>query len=245
MRSFDQGPGVQSGYGGGGQVLGRFGPTDFNQSVQAAQNAAYGQATSRLDPQWQQAEQQQIAQLTAQGLGPNSQAYQTAMANFGRAKTDAYNQANFGAIQAGQDIQQQLFGQAAQQAGFANAAQAQQYGQNQQAAEFANQAAAQAYAQGQGAAGFYNQAAQADFQNRLAQGQFYNTAMGQHFGESLQAAQFQNAAQQQALQQQAYMQNQPINQEWDERLTRVSDKFRQIDEKIRGYRPVPVPVPAV
>jgi hypothetical protein len=41
------------------------------------------------------------------------------------------------------------------------------------------------------------------------------------------------------------VQNQPINQEWDERLTRMSDKFRQIDEKMRGYRPVPVPVPAV
>jgi hypothetical protein len=41
------------------------------------------------------------------------------------------------------------------------------------------------------------------------------------------------------------IQNQPINQEWDERLSRLSDKFRQIDGKIRDYRPVPVPVPAV
>jgi len=41
------------------------------------------------------------------------------------------------------------------------------------------------------------------------------------------------------------IQNQPINQEWDARLSQVSDKFRQFDEKIRGYRPVPAPVPAV
>jgi hypothetical protein len=40
------------------------------------------------------------------------------------------------------------------------------------------------------------------------------------------------------------VQNQPINREWDERLSRLSDKFRQIDEKIRSYRPLPVPVAA-
>jgi hypothetical protein len=41
------------------------------------------------------------------------------------------------------------------------------------------------------------------------------------------------------------VQNQPIDQEWDERLTRASNKFREIDEKVRSYRPAPVPAPAV
>jgi hypothetical protein len=41
------------------------------------------------------------------------------------------------------------------------------------------------------------------------------------------------------------VQNQPINQEWDERLGRVSGKFRELDEKMRGYHRDPVPLPAV
>ena len=40
------------------------------------------------------------------------------------------------------------------------------------------------------------------------------------------------------------VQNQPINQEWDERLGRVSGKFRELDEKMRSYRRDPIPVPA-
>jgi hypothetical protein len=40
------------------------------------------------------------------------------------------------------------------------------------------------------------------------------------------------------------VQNQPINQEWDERLSRASTKFREIDEKMRGYRREPVALPA-
>jgi hypothetical protein len=37
------------------------------------------------------------------------------------------------------------------------------------------------------------------------------------------------------------VENQPINQEWDERLTGMSDKFRKIVEQARNYRPVPAP----
>lgn len=29
--------------------------------------------------------------------------------------------------------------------------------------------------------------------------------------------------------------------QWDEGLGRVSGKFRELDDKMRGYRPVPVP----
>lgn len=35
--------------------------------------------------------------------------------------------------------------------------------------------------------------------------------------------------------------NQPINQEWDERLSRVSDKFRTLAQNATGYRPAPAP----
>jgi hypothetical protein len=40
------------------------------------------------------------------------------------------------------------------------------------------------------------------------------------------------------------IQNQPINQEWDERLSRVSNKFRELTDKISGYRPAPALAPA-
>jgi hypothetical protein len=35
------------------------------------------------------------------------------------------------------------------------------------------------------------------------------------------------------------IQNQPINQEWDERLSQASNKFRELTGKIAGYRPAP------
>lgn len=59
--------------------------------------AAYGQATSRLDPQWQQREQATAAQLANQGLTPGSMAYNSQIQNQDRARNDAYAQAMYGA----------------------------------------------------------------------------------------------------------------------------------------------------
>lgn len=71
-----------------------------------AGDAMYQQATSRLDPQWQQREEQQSAQLASQGLDPTSQAAQSANRNLGMQRNDAYNQAGFSAQQmAGQEAQ--------------------------------------------------------------------------------------------------------------------------------------------
>lgn len=58
-----------------------------------AADAAYNQATSRLDPQWAQRQSQMGSELAAQGLDPSSQAYQTAMSGFGRDRNDAYGSA--------------------------------------------------------------------------------------------------------------------------------------------------------
>lgn len=129
-------------------------PTDFNAATQQAQNAVYNQATSRLDPQWQQQQEQLNASLANQGITPGSQAYQTAQDNFQRAKTDAYNQANYSAVQAGNQLEDQLYNQALAgrqegvneantQGSFANAAQQQQYAQALQNAQFGNQARSQ------------------------------------------------------------------------------------------------------
>jgi hypothetical protein len=129
-------------------------PTDFNQATQQAQNAVYNQATSRLDPQWQQQQEQLDSSLANQGITQGSQAYQTAQDNFQRAKTDAYNQANYSAIGAGNALEGQLYGQALAgrqeganeantQGSFTNTAQQQQYDQALQNAAFGNQARSQ------------------------------------------------------------------------------------------------------
>ena len=116
----------------------------------ATENAVYGQATSRLDPQWTQQQNQLESQLANQGISRNSAAYTQAMDNFQRQKTDAYNQANYSAItQGGAEAQrqqqmdlaahQQQTGDISAQAQFANQAQAQDYGQNLQTANYQNQ----------------------------------------------------------------------------------------------------------
>lgn len=61
-------------------------------------NAAYGQATSRLDPQWDKWEAAQKTQLLNQGLDPTSQASGSAMQDFGNARNDAYSSAMNNAI---------------------------------------------------------------------------------------------------------------------------------------------------
>lgn len=87
------------------------GLTDGASARDQAINAAYGQATSRLDPQFAQREEQTRTQLLNQGLDPGSEAYQTQMANFGRDRNDAYSSAMNGAISQGTAAGSALFGQ--------------------------------------------------------------------------------------------------------------------------------------
>jgi hypothetical protein len=70
---------------------------------------AYSQAKSRLDPRFEQEGNQLASQLAAQGLDPNSQAYRTAMENYGRSKNDAYSSAMNGAIAQGTAAQAATF----------------------------------------------------------------------------------------------------------------------------------------
>lgn len=70
---------------------------------------AYNQATSRLDPQWGQRQEQLQSQLVNQGLDPSSAAAQQANAEFGRDRNDAYSSAMSGAIGQGTAAQQATF----------------------------------------------------------------------------------------------------------------------------------------
>ncbi|RAK51193.1 tail fiber domain-containing protein [Phenylobacterium soli] len=174
--SFDQGQPIQGDVGG-----------DLNAARQQAIDAVYGQATSRLDPRFSQEENALRTRLANQGLSENSDAYKTALMNFQQGKNDAYNQAQYSAIGAGEDAANSLFGRQVQQGQFHNTAAGQQYTQNQGVAAFGNQAEAQRFGEDKDAAALQLQA-------RIA------------------AAQQNNTARQQALQERAYIQNEPINQ---------------------------------
>lgn len=130
------------------------GGNDFQQSARDTANAVYQQAASRLDPQWANTQNQQDAKLANMGVMFGTGAYGKAQTQLDQAKNDAYNQANFSSILAGNDQQQRLFNDSLQQrqqlAGektaqgtFANQAQAQAYAQALQGAQFGNQARAQ------------------------------------------------------------------------------------------------------
>lgn len=85
-----------------GGLLGQAGENlsqPIGNSAQDIADKAYGAMTSRLDPQWAQREQMQKTQLANQGLAPGGEAYDAAMREFNNARTDAYQQANLGAIQ--------------------------------------------------------------------------------------------------------------------------------------------------
>lgn len=131
----------------GGPIQTSVGPTDFTADRQAVSDAVYKQATSRLDPQYQVQQQQLNDSLANQGIGINSAAYGNAQDIQNRAKTDAYNQANYSAIQEGANEQNTLFGQALAQGQFANSAQNQGFNQGYQNAALNNTAQQQKFQQ--------------------------------------------------------------------------------------------------
>lgn len=74
------------------------------------EDAIYGQATSRLDPYWNEERTRVEGQLWNQGLRPGDEAYDTAMGNFTRGRTDAYQTAVNEATRTGGVEAQREFG---------------------------------------------------------------------------------------------------------------------------------------
>lgn len=116
----------------GGPLAGAFGnvqnqlasatanPLDFSgapalqygeEARKAAVDSAYGQATSRLDPRFNQEQDRLRQQLANQGLDMTSEAARTAMDDFGRTKNDAYTSAMNMAIGRGAQDAGQMFNQ--------------------------------------------------------------------------------------------------------------------------------------
>lgn len=91
------------------QLFGLGGPMDWSQfgKVQdgsAATDQAYGQAVSRLDPEWQQRETQMRSRLANQGLDPNSEAARGAQRQFDQGRNDAYGSARAQAVGLGDSV---------------------------------------------------------------------------------------------------------------------------------------------
>jgi hypothetical protein len=180
-----------------------------------AYNDIYKQATSRLDPQWQQQQSQLETQLANQGITRGSAAFDQAMQQLGNQRTDAYNQAMMsaqtGAVgQASQmnamdlALRQQQAAEAQNQGNFYNTAKGQMFGfgsqalQNQLAAQ--NAAFQQALSSGTFGLSRENQA----FQQALA-------ASGQNYGQQMSSANYQNTRRQQEIAEANQQQNWGIN----------------------------------
>lgn len=98
-------------------------PTELRQQ---AEDAAYGRATSRLDPKFAQSDEALEVKLRNQGLRQGDQAYDSAMQNASMAKNDAYQQAQYGATQAGMAESNQMYNQQMGSTEMANALRDQQ-----------------------------------------------------------------------------------------------------------------------
>lgn len=109
---------------------------DPSEARKQAFDSAYGQATSRLDPQWQQRESQMETKLLNQGLDPNSEAYKNAMSQLGQQRNDAYTSAQNSAIDQSTAAGNALFNQSLAGRGQNIGLAGQQAGQQLQAGQF-------------------------------------------------------------------------------------------------------------
>jgi hypothetical protein len=76
---------------------------------QQAIDASYSQATSRLNPQWDQRESQLRTQLLNQGLDPGTEAFRNQMGSFSDSRNDAYTSAQRMALDRGDSAGNSLF----------------------------------------------------------------------------------------------------------------------------------------
>lgn len=200
-----------------------YGGNDFQQSARDTANAVYQQAASRLDPQWTNTQNQQDAKLANQGVLFGTGAYGKAQTQLDQARNDAYNQANYSSILAGNDEQQRLFqdslaqrqqlaGEVTTAGNFANSAQAQKYAQALSSGNFANAGQQQNYEQALGSGAFANAAQQQAYGQSQGNASFANAAQQQRYAQDLSGAQFGNQARAQGLTEATNLRNLPLNE---------------------------------
>ena len=180
---------------------------DLENQGMAGWDKATGLLMERLNPSLERQQKSLDTQLANQGIMRGSEAYNQAQQDLAQKQNDLRTQAALG----GQQVQQNLFGQALQAGQFGNQAMTQQQ-QNQLAnLGFTNTAAQQDYANRQAMINQQNTIGQQGYQNQLAAQQANNAAMSQGFGNELAAAQLANQARGQQFSEAGYLRNEPIN----------------------------------
>lgn len=179
------GPQLQATVGDAGPITRTYG-TDFSEDRQKVEDALM----SRLNPSLSQDREALEARLASQGISMGSEAYESAMDDFGRQSNDARMTAILGA---GQE-QSRLAGLEAQRAGFENAAQG------------------QAFQQGMAQAAFGNDTQQAMHQNEVQAIGMNNNSALQSFNADMAKASAQTDARNAALSEQFAVRNQPLNE---------------------------------
>lgn len=123
---------------------------DPNDVRNRAEEALYGRSTSRLDPMWEQRQQDMEIKLRGQGLTPGDEAYDRAMGNLERGRTDAYQTAQNEAVMGGGAESDRMFGQMMARRG-------QDVSEINRQGTFGNTASGQQFNMGMTGAGFNNQ----------------------------------------------------------------------------------------
>ena len=154
---------------------------DGQSQRQAAEDASYGRATSRLDPQMEQRRQELEVRLRNRGLRAGDQAYESEMAAYGRDSTDAYEQARMGSTLEGRAEDAQSYGQASNT-----------FGQNLTSEQ-------QRYNQMLGGAENRRSAEQQQYDQQLSSGQNDRAADQQAFDQEMSANERANALRQQQI----------------------------------------------
>lgn len=216
---------IQNGFNQGGKVTGNIADagditSSYSGDFARQRNQVQDALMARMNPSLQQDKGALESRLASQGIGIGSEAYQSAMGDFGQQTNDARLAAILGA---GQE-QSRLVGMERDRAGFENQAQGQQFGQNAARSGFANDAAAQRFAQSQETAAFANNAQGQRFGQNETQAGFANDAVAQRYSQNQGAAQFANNAQGQQFGQdlqQVGMQNAARQDMYDNQFARV------------------------
>lgn len=154
----------------------------------------------RMQPLMDQQRDQTYTKLANQGINRGSEAYNWDNDMLGRQENDM----RIAALLAGDQTQQNYYN---------NAMGIRQQGANESMAQgnFGNDAAMAKFNQGLAAGGFANAAAGEQFNQNLARGNFSNQANQQQFAQELAASQASDQQRAQAIQEEDYFRNQPLN----------------------------------
>lgn len=163
------------------------GANDFGAQKSEVEDALYRQATSRLDPQYAQQEDQLRTRLINSGVAEGSEAFTNAMGDFGRQKQADYGDARDRSILAGGTEQSRL---------------------NSDALSSRAQMLSQILSGGQ----FANTAKQQDVDNSLKALGFNNQTSGQKLSDAIASGNFQNQSRGANLDEQAFMRSLPLNE---------------------------------